>query len=66
MEKVKTFIVCEVTREDLEQQGYTSDLSDEVMQRIASEMCGVITSCDYWSALDYACEKCGIEKVEKE
>lgn len=62
----RTFIVCEVTREDLEQQGYASDLSDEVMRRVASLMRKVITSCNYWDALDYACEECGIEKVVEE
>lgn len=65
MAKVR-FIVCEVTREDLESRGYFSDLDDATMRRIADDMGRVITSCDYWSALDYACENCGIAKVEND
>lgn len=63
MAKVK-FIVAEVTREDLESQGYSSDVDDATMEKIASYMGEVITSCDYWSALGYACEKCGIKNTE--
>ena len=63
MAKVK-FIVAEVTREDLDSQGYSSDVDDATMEKIAFYMGEVITSCDYWSALDYACEKCGIKNTE--
>lgn len=63
MDKVR-FIVAEVTREDLESQGYSSDVDDATMERISYYMSEVITICNYWSALDYACEKCGIKDVK--
>lgn len=56
------FFVCEVTREDLESRGYIPDVDDFTMGRIASEMQELITSCDFWTALDSACDKCGVKK----
>lgn len=60
----KKFIVTEVTREDLESQGYSSDVDDVTMEEISSYMGEVITTCDYWSALDYACKKCRIKNTK--
>lgn len=52
------FEVCSVSKEDIEQAGFdSSKLSEEDMQRIASKQGDLITDCcDYWTALEGACE----------
>lgn len=61
------FAVCCVAREDVEQQGFdSSNLSDEDMERIASKMDDLIREgCDYWNALDAACEYWEIPRKEE-
>lgn len=52
------FEVCSVNKGDIEKQGFdASKMTDEDMTRIASHMDNLIREgCDYWTALDGACE----------
>lgn len=52
------FEVCSVNREDIDSRGFdASGLDDEDMQRIASKMNDLICNgCEYWTALEGACE----------
>lgn len=62
------FEVCSVTKEDLEKQGFDAHaLTDEDMEHIASKMNDLICEgCDYWSAVDGACEYWKVPKKEEE
>lgn len=57
------FFVCEVTREDLKERGWSPAVDDSTMTKIATEVSKVITFCDFWTALDHACEKYSIQKL---
>lgn len=57
------FVVCEVTRQDLVNRGYYGVKSDGTMRLIAREMSELITTCDFWTALDIVCERLGIPKT---
>lgn len=58
MEDEDFFEVCSVSIEDIERQGFDTGCFDENdMERIASKMDDLIREgCDYWNALDAACE----------
>jgi hypothetical protein len=62
------FEVCSISKDDIESQGFDSGSLDENdMVRIASKMDDLILEgCDYWNALDAACEYWEIPRKEYE
>lgn len=62
------FEVCSVSKEDIEKQGFdASKLTNEEMERIASKMNDLVCEgCDYWNAVDGACEYWKVPKKEEE
>lgn len=61
------YVVCSLSKDDIEQAGFdSSKLSEEDMQRIASKQGDLITDCcDYWTALEGACEYWEIPRKEE-
>ena len=61
------FEVCSVSKEDIEKQGFdASALTKEDMERIASKMNDLICEgCDYWNAVDGACEYWKVPRKEE-
>lgn len=68
MEDEDFFEVCSISKEDIESQGFDSGSLDENdMVRIASKMDDLIRDCcDYWNALDAACEYWDVPTKEEE
>lgn len=68
MEDEDFFEVCSVNKEDIESQGFdASSLDENDMVRIASKMDDLIRDCcDYWNALDAACEYWEIPRKEED
>lgn len=62
------FEVCALSKEDIEQAGFDAGkLSEEDMQRIASKQGDLILDCcDYWTALEGACEYWEIPRKDEE
>ena len=60
------FEVCSVSKEDIEHVGFdASKLHEDDMQRIASKQGDLILDCcDYWTALEGACEYWEIPRKE--
>lgn len=61
------FPVIGVTREDIESKGFdASDLSDNDMQTIASQMADyILDDIGYWDALVFACERYNVKEKEE-
>lgn len=62
------FEVCSVSKEDIEKQGFDARaLTKEDMERIASKMNDLVCEgCDYWNAVDGACEYWKVPKKDEE
>lgn len=58
----KKFIVTTVDRNDLKVIGYTDDVDDATMEKIASLMSESILYLDFWASLKEACYKLDIKK----
>nr|DAG98833.1 MAG TPA: hypothetical protein [Herelleviridae sp.] len=56
------FIVTTVDRRDLKVIGYTDDVDDTTMEKIASLMSESILYLDFWASLKEACYKLDIKK----
>lgn len=57
------FPVTYVNRNDIEHNGYDSNLSDDVMVRIAERMSNGITESNFWDCVDEACEYMEVEDL---
>lgn len=68
MEDEDFFEVCSISKDDIDSKGFDSGSLDENdMVRIASKMDDIIREgCDYWNALDAACEYLEIPRKEEE
>lgn len=59
----ESFIVTQVSREDLEAIGYdTSEVSDDTMERLASKLAGDYCEQLFWTSLDILAEYMEIPK----
>jgi len=59
----ESFIVTQVSREDLEEIGYdTSEVSDDTMERLASKLGNDYCEQLFWTSLDIIAEYMGIPK----
>lgn len=68
MNSENEFPAIVISREDLEQVGFTSDIDDDTMERIASKLGDqLIEYGGYWELLEGVCEFLGIprEKTNK-
>ena len=62
----ETFIVTQVSREDLEAIGYdTSEVSDDTMERLASKLGDDYCEQLFWTSLDIMAEYMEIPKRKK-
>ena len=61
----ESFIITQVSREDLETIGYdTSEVSDDTMERLASKLGDDYCEQLFWTSLDIMAEDMGIPKRE--
>jgi len=59
----KSFVITEVSREDLEELGFdTSEVSDETMERLASKLADDYCEQLFWTSLDIIAEYMKIPK----
>lgn len=63
----KTFVIVSLSEEDLLDLGYdTSELTDEDMEDLATELADDYCNNLFWSSLDIAAESEGIPKLQKQ
>ena len=59
----KSFVIAEVSREDLEERGFdTSKVSDETMKKLASKLSDDYCEQLFWTSLDIMAEYLKIPK----
>ena len=62
----ESFIITQVSREDLEEIGYdTSEVSDDTMERLASKLGDDYCEQLFWTSLDIMAEYMEIPKKKK-
>ena len=60
---MKRFIIhIELSKEDLESRGYYG-VDDTTMRLLTDEIGKTIFTCDFWTALELACEKYKVKKI---
>ena len=58
------FIIhIELSHEDLQSRGYCPNVDNATMKLLVDEIGKSIFTCDFWTALDLACEKYKVKKI---